>query len=223
MRLTPQTELLIGIAIIVAIALALVAVLIVPQFGVLADQDAQLAKAQQDVTSAQATLAQRQSAKNQAAQTQAELMTLQNQVPESPELPTLIIELQDVAADAGLAWVKVEPKEPVNRDGYAAVPIGVSLEGTWPDTVDYVRRLSRLDRQVRIVSVGIKPLSDPNQQQASEEGGTSTGASTNPSSGPVPLASAIQIEAYVMGSMSATVKPAGGTSTSGSSNSGNQQ
>jgi type IV pilus assembly protein PilO len=218
MRLTPQTELLIGIAIIVVAALAVVGVLIVPQFSVLADQDAQLAKAQQDVTAAQATLAQRQSAKNEAAQTQAELMSLQNQVPDSPELPTLIIELQDVATDAGMSWVKVEPKEPANRDGYSAVPIGVSLEGSWPDTVDYVRRLGRLDRQVRITSVGIKPLADPNQQQATGEGNTSTGQSTNPSSGPVPLASTIQLEAYTMGAITNTAKPAtGGGSTSGNS------
>jgi type IV pilus assembly protein PilO len=215
MRLTPQVELLIGIAIIVVAGLAVVGLLIVPQFGVLADQDAQLAKAQQDVTSAQATLAQRQSAKNQAAQTQAELMTLQNQVPDSPELPTLIIELQDVAADAGLSWVKVEPKEPTNMEGFSTVPIGLTLQGSWPDTVDYVRRLSRLDRQVRIVSVGINPLSDPNQQGAAEEGATSGGASTNPSSGPVPLASTMQIEAYVMGATGDTAKPTTGASTSG--------
>jgi type IV pilus assembly protein PilO len=218
MRLTPQTELLIGIAVIVAIALAVVVVLIVPQFGVLANQDAQLVKAQQDVTSAQATLAQRQSAKNQAAQTQAQLMTLQNQVPDSPELPTLIIEMQDIADDAGLTWSKVEPKTPEVREGYTAVPIAVSLSGSWPDTVDYVRRLGRLDRQVRIVSVGIKPLNDPNQQVAATtdaEGATS--ASTNPSSGPVPLAATIQVEAYVMGAMANTAKPASGAATSGAS------
>jgi type IV pilus assembly protein PilO len=218
MTLTPRTELLIGAAIIVVVALAVVAVLIVPQFGVLADQDAQLAKAQQDVTSAQAVLAQRQSAKNQAAQTQTELMALQNQVPDSPEMPTLIIEMQDIADDAGLAWSKIEPKMPENRDGYSAVPIAVSLSGSWPDAVDYVRRLSRLDRQVRIVSVGLKPLNDPNQQQAAvADGESATSGSTNPSSGPVPLAATIKVEAYVMGAITNTGKPATGASPSGTS------
>jgi type IV pilus assembly protein PilO len=215
MRLTPRTELLIGIATIVVVALAVIVVLIVPQFGVLAKQDAELAKAQQDVTAAQATLAQRQSAKNQAAQTQADLMTLQNQIPDSPELPTLIIEMQDIANDAGLAWSKVEPKVPEVREGYSAVPIGVSLSGTWPDTVDYVRRLSRLERQLRIVSVNIVPLNDPNtggSVAVSTEGGGPS-ASTNPSSGPIPLATTVQVEAYVIGAT--TGQPASSAATSG--------
>jgi type IV pilus assembly protein PilO len=218
MRLTPRTELLVGIAIIVVVALAVIVLLIVPQFGVLANQDAELVKAQQDVTSAQATLAQRQSAKNQAAQTQAELMTLQNQIPDSPELPTLIIEMQDIANDAGLAWSKVEPKAPEVREGYSAVPIGVSLSGSWPDTVDYVRRLSRLERQLRIVSLGILPLSDPNQAGAAgTDAGGSSSASTNPSSGPIPLATSIQVEAYVIGATASTGKPASTTATAGAS------
>jgi len=216
MKLTPQNELLVGIAIIVVVALAMVAFLIVPQFGALSDLDSQRVKAQQDVDSARGILTRRQAAKDEAAQTQVALMTLENQVPDEPGLPSLIMELQNTASDAGLNWVRIEPKEPENRGGYTAVPLVVKLDGSWSDCIDYVSRLAGLERQVRVTGVTIKPLTDPNQ-------GSDTTSSTAGSA--MPLEADIQLEAYVMGglessqtttSSSPTAAPSTTTSGTGS-------
>jgi type IV pilus assembly protein PilO len=207
MRLSPNTELLIGVAIIVVVALAVVAVVIFPAFGALGDLDAKLVKANQDVSSAKSVLTQRQSAKQQAVMTQAQLMTLQNAIPDSPELPTLIIELQDVAVDAGLNWIEVKPDTPDSRDGFSAIPLALKLNGSWPDMVDYVRRIGKLDRQIRITSLEIGPLNDPN---ASAD---TTSSDTNP---PVDLTSTIKLEAYVIGSVSGGTQVPGAPSSSSS-------
>lgn len=222
MKLTPQIELLVGIAIIAVVAVAVVGLLIVPQFGVISDLDAQLNQSKQDVQKANLLLAQRQSAKQEAAQTQADLMTLQNQVPDTPELPTLIIELQNIATQSGLSWIKIEPKTPEDRSGYSAVPVTVDLQGTWADTVDYVRRLERTERQVRVKGVDITSLVDANQQSGTE--GSSSTSTSSTANGPVQLKTTIQLEAYVMGSTgtgSSSVPAA--PSSSGSAPSGAKQ
>jgi type IV pilus assembly protein PilO len=189
MRITSRAEIIIAIAIIAIIALGMIFVLIVPQFGVMADQDRQLEQANQDMQSAKNLLAQRQSAKAQAAKTQADLMALENQVPDDPQLPALIIGLQNTANEAGLEFVKITPGALTTREGYSAVPVSVNLSGRWSDCVDYVHRLEKFDRQVRVLSIKLLPTTS---QSASVEA-TSADADLNP---PVDLNATIQLEAY---------------------------
>ena len=197
MRISPKAEIVVALVIIALAALGMVFFVIVPQFGALAEQNRQLAKAEQDIQSAQNLLAQRQSAKARAAQTQVDVMRLENQIPDDPQLPTLIIELQNIANEAGLDFVRINPAVPTARGGYNVVPISVTLEGRWADCVDYVHRLEKLDRQIRVVSVKLAPLDTPS---AAVEA-TNSDVDRNP---PVDLAASVQIEAYSIGAAAPT-------------------
>jgi type IV pilus assembly protein PilO len=209
MNISPRAEIVIAIVIIALVALGMVFLLIVPQFGAWAEQQRQLDQAIQDQQSAKNLLAQRQSAKVQAAQTQTELMTLENEIPDDPQLPTLIIELQNAANAAGLDFVKITPAAVVPRAGYTAIPITVALQGRWADCVDYVHRLEKLDRQLRVVSVGVNA---PPELSSSVEA-TNSDTDRNP---PVTLGAKIQIEAYSIGAVAPSAgsvppPPAGGS------------
>ena len=209
MRISPKAEIVVALVIIALAALGMVFFVIVPQFGALAEQDRQLTEATQDIQSAQNLLAQRQSSKVRAAQTQADLMRLENQIPDDPQLPTLIIELQNAANEAGLAFVKINPAPVTIGDGYNALPIGVLLHGRWADCVDYVNRLEKLDRQLRVVSVKLVPLADPSGSVEA----TNSETDRNP---PVDLAATIRIEAYSIGVVApgtgaVPLPPAGGS------------
>jgi type IV pilus assembly protein PilO len=207
MKISSTAEIIIAVALIALVTMAFVFLLILPQFGALAEQDRQLAQANQDIQSAQNLLAQRQSAKTRAAQTQADLMKLENQIPDDPQLPSLIIELQNIANEAGLDFVKVNPTKPAVQDGYDTVPVSVVLQGRWADCTDYVRRLQKLDRQVRVLSVNLTPIQSPNISAEA----TNADADRNP---PVDLSATINIEAYSISSVSTTssaVPPPAGT------------
>jgi len=78
-----------------------------------------------------------------------------NQVPDTPDLPSLIIELQDVAFATGVQLVAVQPAALVPLDTYQAVPVSVEVLGTWADTVDYLQALPKLDRGVRLTAVNV--------------------------------------------------------------------
>ncbi len=209
MNLNGRLELLIGAVIIAVLAVAVVLLLIVPQFGRMGELDAKLDKANRDIQAAQGLLAQRQSAKAQAAQTQAQLLTLQNELPDNPELPSLIIELQNAANASGLLWVKVQPQTPQDRGGYEAVPMQLTMSGSWSDMTDYVRRISDLERQIRITGVDFKP--QDLSGTTSGTGTTSSSTETSATSGPVTLTASIQLEAYVMSAATGTTPT--GTST----------
>lgn len=162
MKLTSAQKMLAVIALIVVGAIAVVALLILPKLGELSAMDAELQAAQDQVQQTQTLLAQLQQAKANASVTQAELLRLANQFPDNPELPSLIIELQDVANASGVRFSSITPNEPpAPTPGMAfnEVPLALVLEGKWVDVLDYMRRVNKLTRAIRVTDVALTPPS----------------------------------------------------------------
>ena len=148
------------IAVIVgAVVLAALAVflLIVPQLTAMGRLDTQIDQSEQDVSAARTLLAQRQQIKLNSAQTETQLLRLANELPESPQLPEFIMELQDTINESGLEFSTLEPSPPVANQGYKAIPITITVQGTWQDIVDLMSRLRRITRQVRITEFSVFP------------------------------------------------------------------
>lgn len=158
MKLT-STQKIIAVVVGAVVVLALaVFLLIVPQFSKLSRIGQQINQAEADMASAQTLLAQRQQIKQQAATTEAESLRLSNELPESPELPSFIMELQDCVNASGLEFSILEPSEPEERTGYQAIPMKVTVRGRWQDIVDFLSRVRRIDRQVRVLGFTVDPL-----------------------------------------------------------------
>lgn len=158
MKLTTKNKLILLIALVVVVALALAGLVVYPQFGKIASLDTQIAEAQVQIDQARVLLEQRQAVKARAAETDAELLRLSNELPESPEIASLIIELQDVANEAGVEFVTLSPSDPVQNVGYSSVEMSMKLTGTWADSIDYMQRVSRLTRQVRVIGFVVQPI-----------------------------------------------------------------
>jgi Tfp pilus assembly protein PilO len=159
-KLSAQNQMIIAIAVIVVLAVAVVFFAILPQFRQASEVDAQIQTEQANLTAAQALLDRRQSAKAQSAANEVELMRIANSIPDSPQLPSVIIELQDVANAAGLEFPQITvggiADGPAAADGtpagYSVLPITVSLKGDWSDVIEYQHRINKLERGVRVVS-----------------------------------------------------------------------
>lgn len=160
-KLSAQVQLYIGIALIVVVALAAVFLGIMPLFQSASDADAQIAAEQTNLATAQALLARRQSAKAQSAGNEVELMRLANELPDSPQLPSVIVELQDVANASGVDLLSITPGMPAPGTAlpagtpsvaYEVLPLSVLVQGEWVELIDYFQRIRNLDRGVRVVS-----------------------------------------------------------------------
>ncbi len=71
----------------------------------------------------------------------------------------MIVNLQDAANASGLVFAQIQPGQPTpavdqtgKQLGYTAIPITVIVRGEWADHIDFVRRLDKLTRGVRVVS-----------------------------------------------------------------------
>jgi type IV pilus assembly protein PilO len=153
MKIGPREQLILVIVGLL-VALALVAALFVwPQFQKQKELDAQIATAEQQLQTSKTLLAQRQQIKNRTAATDAQWLRLASLVPENPDLPSLIIEIQDVAFASGVQISSITPGQPVQSadKSFVVIPLKVNVAGTWADTVDYLKNLNKLTRGIREV------------------------------------------------------------------------
>jgi Tfp pilus assembly protein PilO len=158
MKLTSIQKIIIaGVAIGLAAA-AVVVLLIVPMFAQLTQLEVDRQAAVQQKQQADSLLAQLEEAKGRAASTQAELLRIGTQLPDSPQLPTLIIELQDMANQAGVTINTLTPEQPAPAPAKNVTEIRVTLAvngAQWPDLLDFLRRLNKSTRLLRVTDLSI--------------------------------------------------------------------
>lgn len=163
MNLSPRNKLIATAAVAAVIVVALAVGLVLPQIGKLGEVRGQIQTAIDDSQAATTLLEQRRQVRSEAAVTDAKLLQLAVAVPENPDLPSLIIDLQDTAYDTGVVIMNVQAAEPqfVKGESYIGLPVTLEIWGTWSDTVDYLQRLMRLERELRNLGFTAEVLPAP--------------------------------------------------------------
>ncbi len=102
--------------------------------------------------------------KNRSAEFEAKLASLQAKIPQLPELPSLIRNIQtaaDVRAGAGLPWLSFAPKDISSGSGGTAnsYEFDMKVSGFYDQVVDLIYRMERMERAVVITRVNMSPTS----------------------------------------------------------------
>jgi len=162
MKIGPREQLIIVIVGLLIVLLAVGAILVWPQYQKQKALDEQTAAANAQLKAANDLVVQRQQVKNRASVTDSAWLRLASLVPENPDLPSLIIDLQDAAFSSGTQIIAVVPADPVESadKSYVIIPMEVRVLGTWADTIDYLKGLDKLNRGLRVVSF-TSSLADP--------------------------------------------------------------
>jgi Tfp pilus assembly protein PilO len=200
MKIGPREQIIFAFAAVIVVVLVLAGVVIIPQVQKLGDLNTSISQARSANESAKQLLQVRVESKNRAADTDAQWLRLANLVPDGPDLPSLIVELQDAAFASGVQVISISPSPPTSYATYYSLPMTVQIIGSWSDTVDFLERLSKLNRGLRIVESSSSRTT--NTEQAGKE------------NLPLPdyaLQSTIKLETYMIPSQTSTAAPAPAT------------
>ena len=136
---------IVRIAIAVGVALL---VGVVGYFGLVRPEGAKLKHIKADAAAAQTTLAayhQKVAAARSAPKVQfADVYRLAKAMPNTVDMPDLLLELSQLARDSGITFQSLSPQPPVVKSGYSVVPISVTFNGTFYDLADLLYRLRTL-------------------------------------------------------------------------------
>jgi type IV pilus assembly protein PilO len=113
------------------------------------DKEAQLADLQQEV-------AQLEAIRRQAPEIERQLLELSKRIPTQPEIPTLVVQIEEIADLAGVTQLSIEPGDvepPPGGGDFLVVPVTMSFEGTYEQMQDFLLRMRNLSRLVTVRSV----------------------------------------------------------------------
>ena len=156
MSRTDRNILILGLLIIVLVVVGYYFLLLSPLLGTLDARAQERSAKESELASLQQEVAQLEAAKRNAPETERQLLELAKRVPTQPEIPTLVVQIEDVADASGVSQLSIEPGTPGPPPGggdFSVVPVTMSFEGTYEQLQDFLLRTRNLARLVTVNSV----------------------------------------------------------------------
>jgi type IV pilus assembly protein PilO len=211
--------LLAGVA-LVAIIAASWFLLISPLRSDIGDTNAAITEQAEKLAQAQAKLARAQTTRAEGQKNQARLMELAKMVPQSTQVPSLLVQIQDLADQSGVDFLSVSPGDPTEAVGFQIVPLTLSFSGSYFNLSDFSYRVEQLvagpGRLLTVKSIQLTSNSGRSGTASTESDGES-GAALGDS--PV-LGVSMTLYAFCMDQSSVGAPTASSTKSAGTSGSG---
>lgn len=134
-----------------------------PKGSELAEERERLSLASSEVSQLETRILRLQASQAEGPQLAARLDRLRSAVPDDPSLPQFILDANDAATTAGVAFVSISPQEPVPSSTAGLPPqiaLNVEIEGGYFQVLDFVERITDLQRVVVLDGVQVAPKGD---------------------------------------------------------------
>lgn len=119
-------------------------------------KEAQLAQLQQEV-------AELEEVRRNSPEIERQLLELSKRIPTQPEIPTLTVQIEEIARDSGVTQVSLIPGSPVPPPGggdYTVQPITMSFEGTYEELQEFLRLTRNLARLVTVNDITYEAIEE---------------------------------------------------------------
>ncbi|MGH3085992.1 MAG: type 4a pilus biogenesis protein PilO [Rubrobacteraceae bacterium] len=160
-----RSILLLGGAGILLVAVLAYLLLIGPLLGRLGDSAEERDAKEAQLAQLRAQVAELERVQAEAGELERQLLVLNRRLPEEPEIPTLLVQIEEIAGESGVTQLLIEPGTPGPPEGggpYSVVPITMTFEGMYEDLQDFLLRSNNLARLVTVNGVAYETI-DPEE------------------------------------------------------------
>jgi type IV pilus assembly protein PilO len=155
----PLVSVLIAVFLTIVIAALGYFLLVGPKKGNIDNLQKEIVSTENKIESEKNTYQRLTEIKNRSAEFEARLAALQGKIPEEPELPSLIRNIQaaaDVGTGAGLPWLSFAPGTVGSEQaGLSSYTFSMSVGGFYDEVVDLIYRLESMQRAVAVTGVSL--------------------------------------------------------------------
>jgi type IV pilus assembly protein PilO len=113
------------------------------------DKQAQLEEVQQQVNELEEV-------RRNSPEIERQLLELSKRVPTQPQIPTLVVQVEEIADASGVTQLSVDPEPPTAPAGggdYQVVPVTMQFDGTYDQMQDFLLRTRNLTRLVTVTDL----------------------------------------------------------------------
>lgn len=150
----PLQQKLIGVGVIVVAIFALLWVMSVsPARDTIAANDERIAKQEQELLKLQQQAQHRTQFMREVERLKQRLREAEEQLPKQAEIPKLLKDIEYEAKQSGLRMDRFEIQSESQQGDFAAVPVKMSVRGSYHEIAVFLDRLSKLSRIVNVTDV----------------------------------------------------------------------
>ena len=194
--------LILGLLGILIIVIGFYFLLLSPLLGTLNDRAKEREDKQVQLDQLQQQVNELEEVRRNTPEIERQLLELSKRVPTQPQIPTFVVQIEEIAGASGVTQLVVEPGDaapPAGGGDYQTIPVTMQFNGTYDEMQDFLLRTRNLARLVTVTDVSYcrepEPIDDEHScpVQPPEEPEESTTADTSVES---PLLVEIQAEVY---------------------------
>lgn len=119
----------------------------------------QIAQVQQEINELTEKKRKQRELLKQIEALQLDLVRVQNQLPDSSQIPNLLQQIHDQARTAGLQIDRFERTQDIPKDHYIEIPVRMSLSGTYDQLANFLFYVGKLTRIVNVRDLAISTKS----------------------------------------------------------------
>lgn len=145
-----REQILVGVTAVVILTVIFGVFMFKPQYDRLSDAQSQQAEEKQTQETKKAEIASLKAAKDNAAATEAKSLALGKRMPEEADLPTVIVELDDLGKRHNVKVHDIAATTASPGSGYSYIPIDVKASGTYFNITDFLYGIVKLPREYSV-------------------------------------------------------------------------
>jgi type IV pilus assembly protein PilO len=148
-----RTILILGILVLIVLAVAYYFLLFSPLRQEYLDRYDERVLKEQQLAGLEMSVAELENARRNAPEIERQILEYSKRIPEQDEIPTLVVQIEQVAEGAGVTQLLITPEAPAPPPGggdFSVIPVTMSFEGTYENMTDFLLRVRNLSRLVTI-------------------------------------------------------------------------
>jgi len=160
LRLPNKQKLALLLLIMVAVGAVFYYVIQQPKYKQLKDLQVKLNDLQSQIQESKKIADNLPRLKREYEQLQIELASALTELPNQKEIPSLLTSITNMGKSAGLDFLVFRPKPEEQKDFYSAVPVDISVSGSFINVANFFVAVSNLPRIVNINNVSVTDIKD---------------------------------------------------------------
>lgn len=156
MERNERNLIILGVLAIVLLVVGFYFLLLGPLLGRLEEADQQREEREAQLAQLEQEVAELEEVRRNSPEIERQLLELSKRIPTQPEIPTLTVQIEEIARAAGVTQISLIPGTPVPPPGggdFTVQPITMSFEGTYEELQDFLARTNDLARLVTVNEV----------------------------------------------------------------------
>jgi Tfp pilus assembly protein PilO len=143
----------------VVLAVLMIVFLVLPKLSQVSDAKKRLEAARAQQSTLESELRALEDAKNAAPAAQRTIDNVNQAIPPTADLPSLILLLQNAATGSGIDLLTITPATPTfdATTGLSTISVSVSATGTYFALTEYLYKIETLPRAAKVLSITLSP------------------------------------------------------------------